>query len=491
MMAAPLSINNPSRWFGWFALGQFLLWVIVPTLAYSNLPLDVVEGLAWGHGWPVGTYKHPPLQAWILEIAAIVGGRHDAAIYATGAGCLLLTYIALWRMARMVLSPAVALAGIVTLAACFYFATTIPEFNPNVVQMPLFALCGWLFWRCYQQDRWWDWGLFGLCAGLGMLGKYSFALMLLSIGGFMVLEPSARRLIRRPGAYLALFVGAVVFTPHLLWLVQSHWLPLDYATSRIVATHGWLDRVLGLMRFVGAQALAIALPLVILWLARSREAMATAVDPAFRCYLTCLAWLPTLLILGMGLIIGGLGREMWGMALWPFIGLWAAERWRSDLSLKKWPQVLLATSMAVMPMATVSGALLSVPFGFRAWRTEFPGRELATEAENFWQAQGWRQPLLFVLGDAWHGGNIAWYGQDRPQLMINGNTVYSPWVRPADVALHGALAVWDPDGGGEKTPDWAVALGQVAAIKTATLHYGKQEIRARFAIIMPAPVMGR
>lgn len=491
MMVLRLPINNPTRWFWWFALGQFVLWVIIPSLTYRNLPLDVVEGLAWGHGWPVGTYKHPPLQAWILEIAAIGGGRHDAAIYATGAGCLLLTYAALWRLARMVLAPAIALAGTAALASCFYFATTIPEFNPNVVQMPLFALCGLLFWRCYQHDHWWDWVLFGLCAGLGMLGKYSFALMLLSIGCFVGIEPSARRLLRRPGAYLALLTGSLVFAPHLWWLIQNHWLPLDYAASRIVAGQGWFGRALCLGRFIGAQALAIALPLLILWLARSREAVVATVNPAFRRYLTCLAWLPTLLILGVGLLIGGLGREMWGMALWPFIGLWAAERWRSDLSRQRLVPLLLATAIVVMPLATISGALLSVPFGFRAWRTEFPGRAMALEAENFWQAQGWRQPLLFVLGDAWHGGNIAWYGQDRPQLMINGNAVYSSWVRPTDVALHGALAVWDPDGGGEQTPAWASALGPVGMIKTVTLRYGKQDIRARFAIIMPAPVMAQ
>ncbi len=491
MIASPL-IKTPERWVWWFILGQFLLWVIVPTLVFRNLPLDVVEGLAWGHGWPLGTYKHPPLQAWMLELAALLGGRHDAAIYAVGAACLVLTYGVLWRFGRSLFSPPVALAAVVVLASCFYFATTIPEFNPNVVQMPLFALCGWLFWRAYRDDRWQDWVGFGLCAGLGMLSKYSFVVQLMALGGFVahrlvVGDPTLRRLLHRPGPYLAVALGGVLFAPHFIWLLDHQWLPLEYARSRGNSAIEIGESLVPALGFLAGQALAIAPVLVILWLARQRDVERTPRDAVLRTYLNWLVWGPVLLILVPGMWLGGLERTMWGMALWPFIGLWAVERWQSDLARCRPAQFLLLVALLAMPVALICGALLSVPFGFRPWRTEFPGRELAMEADKFRQEQG--QSLPIVLGDAWFGGNIAWYGQDRAQLMINGNSRYSPWVSPTDVAQFGALAVWDPDGGGEQTPAWATALGQVTAVKTVTLRYGKQNIRARFAHVMPASAL--
>lgn len=70
--------------------------------------------------------------------------------------------------------------------------------------------------------------------------------------------------------------------------------------------------------------------------------------------------------------------------------------------------------------------------------------------------------------------------------MIDGNARYSPWVTPAAVAAHGALAVWDPDGGGAGTPYWAQDLGKIGALETVTLSYGGQPIRARFAIVLPS-----
>ena len=461
-----------------------LLWVIVPSVIFHNLPLDVIEGLAWGHGWPIGTYKHPPLQAWVLEGAAVIGRHHDAAIYATGAGCLLLTYWALWRLGRLLLADVSALSGVVALASCYYFATTIPEFNPNVVQMPLFALCGWLFWRGLQQDRWQDWVGFGLCAGLGMLGKYAFAVLLLSIASFMLLDPPARQLWRRPGPYLAVLVGTLLFIPHLIWLWQSHWLPFDYALSRVVPVHGWWPHWLQIQNFIGAQAVAIAPVLAILWLARTKTLPEhSPLQRRIRRYLTCLAWLPAMYMVAMGVGVGGLGHEMWGMALWPFVGLWGAERWRSNLSGQRWGQGLLAIALIGMPVALMIGSLCSVTLGFRAWRTEFPGPELAQAGMLFWHAQNGPQPLPLVLGDSWFGGTMAWYSPDRPQLMIDGNTQLSPWVRPTEVAQKGALVVWDPDGGGEKTPPWALELGAVTAMQTVTLRYAAKDIRVRFALI--------
>ena len=47
---------------------HMLVWTLVPTLVNRNLPLDVVEALAWGHEWEWGYEKHPPLSAWAAAL---------------------------------------------------------------------------------------------------------------------------------------------------------------------------------------------------------------------------------------------------------------------------------------------------------------------------------------------------------------------------------------------------------------------------------------
>ncbi|MEJ0062957.1 MAG: glycosyltransferase family 39 protein [Alphaproteobacteria bacterium] len=263
---------------------------------FRNLPLDVMEGLVWGHGWPLGTYKHPPLQAWILEIASVIGGHSDAAIYATGAGSLFITYVALWQLGKMLLPPAQAATGVLAMAACFYFATTIPEFNPNVVQIPLYALCGLFFWRGFRHDRLKDWLIFGLCAGLGMWGKYTFVLLLTGFPIFMLWEPQARRYGSVPAPYSAALTATLVFLPHLIWLIGHDWLPMQYAASRTEPVSYFWERFWWPVMFLLTQLLAIGPSIAIIWLARERgpKIETTPTPQAARLYLTLLAFAPRL-----------------------------------------------------------------------------------------------------------------------------------------------------------------------------------------------------
>lgn len=481
MKSDQIKLSEPAR-FWLFAVAQALLWTLLPFLVFRNLPLDVVEGLVWGHGWPLGTYKHPPLQAWVLESAAIAGGRSDAAIYALGGACLLLAYWALWRLGQQLLAPSAALMGVFVLGACFYFTATIPEFNPNVVQLPLFALCGLFFWQGNCWNRWRDWIGLGLCAGLGLLAKYSFLFLLLSFPLYLIVEPAARRLLALPGPWLAAALAGLVFLPHFYWLVGNNGLPFSYAQSRLVpAANLWV--LLGyLAQFALTQLLVLSPMALLAWLARRHE------PPLYgdgRRYLDVLAWAPFALTLLSVLLAGGKPRDMWGMALWPFFGLWLALRFFPAWEASAWARRLLVTVWLAIPLCVVAGSLYSVPYGFRPWRTSFPGKELARLGESLWQSEMPTEPLRVIISDTWYGGNVAWYGRDRPQILIEGNPFISPWAQPLTIYEHGALVVWDTREGREAVPDWALQYGQPVVKIIPKLTVGAETVPFGLAIIGP------
>lgn len=477
-----MRLELETRRFWLFAPAQALVWTLLPLLVFQNLPLDVIEGLAWGHGWPLGTYKHPPLQAWLLESAAVLGGRSDAAIYALGGAALLLTYGALWRLGQQLLEPAKALMGVFVLSACFYFTAVIPEFNPNVVQLPLYALCGMFFWQAYCWNRWRDWIGLGLCAGLGLLAKYSFLLLLLSFPCFLVIEPAARRLLSLPGPWLAAALAAMIFMPHFYWLVGNNWLPFAYAQSRLVPAENGFVQVWYVAQFALTQLLVISPMIVLAWLARREE-------PPFygegRRYLDSLTWVPFALTLVSVLLAGGKPRDMWGMALWPFLGLWLAMRWFPTWEASAWTRNLLRAAWIIIPLCIVCGALYSVPYGFRPWRTSFPGQELAKLGDSLWQSEGQGEPLRVIISDTWYGGNVAWYGRDRPQILVEGNPFISPWTSAETVFEHGALVVWDPRDGREAVPDWALQYGQPTVKIIPKLMVGAESVPFGLAVIGP------
>ena len=60
--------KNINKLFYIFIIIHLTLWTLVPTFTNNNLPLDVIEALAWGSNLDWGFNKHPPGSAFFPEI---------------------------------------------------------------------------------------------------------------------------------------------------------------------------------------------------------------------------------------------------------------------------------------------------------------------------------------------------------------------------------------------------------------------------------------
>ncbi|MEP3303821.1 MAG: glycosyltransferase family 39 protein, partial [Roseibium sp.] len=77
-----------------------LLWALIPTLFFPNPPLDVVEGFAWGRELALGYTKHPPMQAWLLELTYRITGGGTFGGYWLSQISIALGYWCIWHLAR-------------------------------------------------------------------------------------------------------------------------------------------------------------------------------------------------------------------------------------------------------------------------------------------------------------------------------------------------------------------------------------------------------
>jgi hypothetical protein len=78
---------------------------------------------------------------------------------------------------------------------------------------------------------------------------------------------------------------------------------------------------------------------------------------------------------------------------------------------------------------------------------------MAASLDSLWRERT-GQPLTFVIGSTWIAGNLAFYGPDRPRVLIDGDFKLAPWVTPEALAKAGALLVWSasPRTGAEDPP---------------------------------------
>jgi 4-amino-4-deoxy-L-arabinose transferase-like glycosyltransferase len=487
----------PARVFWNFLALHVLIWTLLPALLQHNLPLDVIEQLAWGREWQIVYFKHPPLPAWIVESVAVVSVRWPPAQYLIGPTCSALALFAIWRLGCRLMGEQRALLAVLAQEGVLYFTFFTPEFNHNVVLLPLWAWLGLAAHRAFfgpgEGLSCWAW--LGALAALGMLGKYTTALLLLPLFAFAVLHPGVRRCWRGPGPWLAFAVGALVLLPHLFGLWRIGFAPLLFPFERAPGPSHWYDHLLNPLRFAAAQfGDAAAALLAIALLARRRPAGAPAIPrtaalpPEQRDWLATMTWAPFGLAVAASLLLGLHLKDMWGYPMWCFIGLFLLAELPGPCSregrrrfLVAFCVVLIATPLVFAAQQIAGGRFLRKPL-----RSAFPGRELAAVVERRWHALTGR-PLAIVGGDVWLAGSVAFYGIDRPSVFIDADPTRSPWISPQALAQGGAVLIWSAT---DPPPRWLAQFPAARPQPPIELPYvpplGHPPARLAWAILWPA-----
>lgn len=452
----PLSTSPPNA-LDWLAsraralvpllvLAHALAWTILPTLTNTSLPLDVIEALAWGREWSMGYDKHPPLSAWAAEIAAVVGQRSDIALYALSQLCVAIGSLAMWRLARDLLDEGrAALSTIALLVGVNYMHFTSPEFNVNVLQIPLWGLLFLCFWRALDRRSIPHWISVGVLFGGAMLTKYLAAFALPPLALFVLLSPAGRRSLRTPGPYLAGVVATLVFLPHFRWMLETDFVTLRYGMARASAgEREILDHLKHPLKFLLAQTFACVFALVPLLAAGGRFSRERAAAPTRFLYLALIALGPVLAMIAYSMLTGARLRSMWGTPMLIAVPALLAACMLFDPRRSRIRPLM--TAWAVLFMLAMGAYLLDnsvAPIARNdAKRTNFDGRSLAKNIEAEWSLRNPGVPLPIVLADEWYGGLVSWYGPSRASVYIHADPARTFWLTDDDVLARGGMVVW-------------------------------------------------
>lgn len=441
---ATLAEWSPASAFVAFLALHAVIWSLLPTLLYPNLPLDLIEALTFGRQWQLGYDKLPPLPWWLVEAAHRVITA-DMAYYVLGELSVVAAFAAVWATARAMLNAMGALVAVLIIDGLHYFNYTAAKFNHDVIELPFWALAGYAFRGGVRTGATKWWLLLGLAVGLAFWAKYFVVVLVIPLALFMLWDSQARARLTTLGPWLALGVALAISAPHVFWLVQHDFVPLNYVNARAVPAQGWLDHLLHPAEFAASQAfflvpsMLIAAPL--LW--PCPKPVAARRDEAEWRLISWLAFGPAATLM-VGSALTGRGLvAMWGYPLWLFLGVWmvaainiVVDRLRLKRVALAWVLVFAAFALAFYANYTV---LPGIDHRYRA--VLFPGQVVATTlAERYRAATG--QPLTYVIASTWVGGNIAHYTSEQPQVLIDGNPRRSPGVDLADLKARGALIAW-------------------------------------------------
>jgi hypothetical protein len=214
-----------------------LVWAIVHWLAYPNLDSyhDMLENFAWAQTFEWGTFKHPPLFVWVVDL-------WFSAMPRTALAYKLLSYlnvaVGLWGVAR--LAKLLGLSNLATPAVLLLlwtlpYTTLAAKFNANAILLSVWpwTAVAWLA-SLRQSGRagimaslW-----LGLLGAVCMLSKYYSGVFLLALFLAALLRRDMRSWFTSAKPYIALLTLALFMVPHGLWAWQHDFPTLHYAMEQ-------------------------------------------------------------------------------------------------------------------------------------------------------------------------------------------------------------------------------------------------------------------
>lgn len=502
-------------WIGLFV--HVVLWTLICTLTQPNLPLDMVEMTFWGEQWQLGYHKHPPLPAWIAAAVWQLGNHSPWLMYLTSQLTIAVTFWAVWQLAREGLPAWMALCSVAVLQGCYYCTFLINDINNTNVTRPFWALSILFLYRAISSERpkrqYLYWCLTGVTIGLGMLCKYYLAILLLAMMSVPLLIPSARKSLRTAGPWLTTAIALLIFSPHLVWMVNNDFVTIQYALERSTETaqFSWTRHILSPIQFLLSQ-IGAWLPIVLLsWpligkaiktngfkrLVTKKDETANA-TPFFRTYLSIVALGPILIYVVVALITGAKIRSKWGGPLFSFFGVWLIAsypfRKNSDVNITKQIEIqkalrgcLVAATIMLFGF-TVKNTVIP-PLRGEFSRIHFPGQVVSQEVQKRW-AEHETSELSIVGGDMFVAGCTSVYAEEKLDVYAELKSITSPWVSDEEINKRGAMIVWNIDETGKAPPSgWLRRFPNSTVLEPFQCHAGgtAQGLNANVGMILVSP----
>lgn len=227
LFVVPENRSNELPAFRWQVLTiATLAYVLVLRLVFMGLVnLIPEEAYYWNYAQhlDLSYLDHPPMVAWLIWLSTSVLGKSEFSVRLPAYLCWIIAALFMFRLTLNLFDRTTAFRSILLLAVLpIYFGLGF-FMTPDV---PLYAAwAGSLYFLeralLGQKHRAW-WGV-GVCMGVGMLAKYTIALLGLGTLIFVLIDRQSRRWLFRPEPYLAAIIIITFFTPVLVWNMRHDW----------------------------------------------------------------------------------------------------------------------------------------------------------------------------------------------------------------------------------------------------------------------------
>ena len=410
-----INSKNINNVFFIFVTAHIIFWTLIPSLTNHNLPLDVIEALAWGSNLEWGFNKHPPMSAFFPEVFFQIFGSQDWAFYLLSQIFITISFYYVFKLSKEILeNDLLSLISVLLIESIYFFNFTSPEFNVNICQLPFWSLTIYYSWKIYstKKIKLLDCFFVGFFAAIGFLSKYLFSYLLVSISFLFLYLIFIKKDRKFDFKYLiTLEVFFIALVPHLIWLNNNDFITITYGLTRTgLENSGIIDHIKFPLIFFLKQ-IGILIPfLILMGLLINKIKFKVNFRDKKLLFLLAINFLPIFFIFLTSLITGSKIRTMWMVPFYLFFGTLFVYLFQSQINLKKLKPFVIGF---IFFFFLSPGLYAYVSISNDNKRTDYPGKDIAIKTQYAWDQQ-FNSTINVVLGDEWNAGNLSYHLKSRP-----------------------------------------------------------------------------
>jgi len=231
------STNSAGKWrylFVWI-----LIYSIILRFSYLGVPeLFYEEAYYWNYAkhLDIGYLDHPPMVAWIIALFTKLMGDNEFSVRFGAFMCWFLTATFLYKLTSLVYCSKEKNTQAILLVTVLpaYFAVGW-AMTPDAPLVACWAMALYFFYRVLIHESRMAWVGVSLAIGLGMLSKYTIALLGIAAFVFILIDRDARKWLVRPEPYVAVIISLIIFSPVIIWNANHEWISFLYQSRDRVA----------------------------------------------------------------------------------------------------------------------------------------------------------------------------------------------------------------------------------------------------------------
>ena len=408
--------RNINNIFYIFVLSHLLIWTFIPTITNKNLPLDIIEALAWGRNLDWGFNKHPPGSAFFSEIFFQIFGPQDWAYYFLSQIFILISFFYVFKLGNQILGNLkLSLISVLLLESFFFYNFTSPEFNVNICQLPFWSLVVYYTWIIFESKKikFIDCFLLAIFAAIGFLSKYLFIYLLISISLLFSYFIFYKKNKKFDFKYLIIIeIFFILLVPHLIWLYDNEFITIFYGLKRAsLVDSNFINHINYPITFLFKQIVLLLPFLFLIWLLTKKFELKINLKDKKLIFLFFVNIIPIFLIFITSVITGSKIRTMWMTPFYLFFGLFFVYLFRSQININKIDSFL----KGFVFLFFLSPILYSLESVIKTdKRTDYPGKEIAAKVQIIWN-KDFDDKIEFVTGNEWKAGNLSYHLKSRPK----------------------------------------------------------------------------